>query len=193
MLQVISVFSKYCCLSVKLCDFITALEEQAPFNGPTLALDTWHSLQALLCLPFLAHEIFTATVPTGTLGQHICSALFWFTALTSGIKKQAAREILAPVKLMAELPLCSKKWDYTWWVQLDLKKVRFGAGVAPLGPDFCVSLQCQSCAKNPCWGCPWAPTELHLRNAVCSSPCSILKLLMCVCICCSSWVDVCLL
>lgn len=84
-LQVISVFSKYYCLSAKLCDFILPLEQQASFNGPTLAFDTWHSLQALLCLPLLAHEIFTASVPTGTLGQHLCSALFCFSALTSGI------------------------------------------------------------------------------------------------------------
>lgn len=142
MLQVRSVFSKYCCLSVKLRGFITPLEEQAPFewliSGPTLPFDTWHSLQPLLCSPFPAREIFTAAVPAETLGQHLCSPLFWFTALTSGIKKQSAREILAPVKLMAKLPPCSKKGDYARWVELDLRKVRFGAGVAPLWPDFCV-------------------------------------------------------
>lgn len=197
MLQVRSVFSKYCCLSVKLRGFITPLEEQAPFewliSGPTLPFDSWHSLQALLCSPFPAHEIFTAAVPTETLGQHLCSPLFWFTALTSGIKKQSAREILAPVKLMAKLPPCSKKGDYARWVELDLRKVRFGAGVAPLWPDFCVwegVLAVPKLCKKAPLRMPVGPTELHLRTGVCSSPCRVLKLSLCICICCSSLVDV---
>lgn len=146
MLQVISVFSKCCCLSAKLCDFIMPLES---FNGPTLAFDTWHSLQA--CLPFLAHEIFTATVPTGTLGQHLCSALSGFTALTSGIKKQSAREILALVKEMAKFPLCPRNGimhgGYIWtWKRSDLV-----LGWHPCGLIFV----CPCSAKKPHWGCLW--------------------------------------
>lgn len=58
-LWVISVFSKYCCLSVKLRILGKPSEERAPSEWlvrPPLAFYTWRLLQALLCLPFLAPE-----------------------------------------------------------------------------------------------------------------------------------------
>lgn len=46
--------------------------------------------------------------------QHLCSLMLWFIAIISGIKESAS-EILAPVKLMAKFPPCTKKSDFAVW------------------------------------------------------------------------------
>lgn len=72
----------------------------------------------------------------------------------------------------------------------DLKKVRFDTGMSPQWPDFCVcekaSLHCQNHVRKPCWA-----SLFLLRNGAQSLTCTVFKLLRCICICCSSWVDVC--
>lgn len=110
-LQVVSVFSKYCCLSAKLCDFILPLEEQASFNGPTLAFDTWHSLQALLCLPFLAHEIFSHCSHWNTWSASLLCLVLLFCPDKWDLKT-VCKANLGCSEANGQIPTVLKKWDY---------------------------------------------------------------------------------